>query len=102
LEEARKQGNGIVAMSVKDSIIPHIREATTSSTMWRMLKGLYETRNTNHILFQKTKLLGIKMDGNEYVSSFLGCIKEVKGKLVNIGEIVSNNELVSITLNGML
>jgi hypothetical protein len=42
------------------------------------------------------------MDGNESVSSFLGHIKEVKDKLVNIGEIVSNTDLVTITLNGML
>jgi hypothetical protein len=42
------------------------------------------------------------MDGNESVSSFLGRIKEVKDKLVNIGETVSNTDLVTITLNGML
>jgi hypothetical protein len=67
-----------------------------------MLKALYETSNTNHILFSKTKLLGIKMDGNESLSSFLGRIKEVKDKLGNIGEIVSSTDLVTITLNGML
>jgi hypothetical protein len=42
------------------------------------------------------------MDGNESVSSFLGRIKEVKDKLVNIGETISNTDLVTITLNGML
>lgn len=42
------------------------------------------------------------MDGNESISSFLGRIKEVKDKLVNIGETVSNTDLVIITLNGML
>jgi hypothetical protein len=51
------------------------------------LKALYETSNTNRILFLKTKLLGIKMDGNESVSSFFGLIKEVKDKLVNIGKL---------------
>jgi hypothetical protein len=89
-------------MSVKDNIIPHIRDATTSAATWTTLKTLYETSNTNRILFLKTKLLGIKMDGNESVSSFLGCIKEVKDKLVNIGETISNTDLVTITLNGML
>jgi hypothetical protein len=89
-------------MSVKDSIIPHIREATTFVATWTTLKALYETCNTNCILFLKTKLLGIKMDGNESVSSFLGRIKEVKDKLVNIRETVSNADLVTIILNGML
>jgi hypothetical protein len=92
----------LLRMSVKDNIIPHIREAKTSVETWTMLKDLYETSNTNRILFLKTKLLGIKMDGNESVSSFLGHIKEVKDKLGNIGETISSTDLVTITLNGML
>jgi hypothetical protein len=101
-EKRENKAKVLLCMSVKDSIIPHIRDATTSAATWTALKTLYETSNTNHILFLKTKLLGIKMDGNESVSSFLGRIKEVKDKLVNIGETVSNTDLVTITLNGML
>jgi hypothetical protein len=101
-EKRENKAKVLLCMSVKDSIIPHIREATTSAATWTTLKALYETSNTNRILFLKTKLLGIKMDGNESVSSFLGRIKEVKDKLVNIGETVSNTDLVTITLNGML
>jgi hypothetical protein len=44
----------------------------------------------------------MKMDGNKSISSFLGHIKEVKDKLVNIAETISNTDLVTITLNGML
>jgi hypothetical protein len=101
-EKCKNKAKVLLHMLVKDSIIPHIRDATTSTATWTTLKALYETRNTNHILFMKTKLLGIKMDGNESVSSFLGHIKEVKDKLVNIGETVSHTDLVTITLNGML
>ena len=101
-EKRENKAKVLLRMSVKDSIIPHIRDATTSAATWTALKALYETSNTNRILFLKTKLLGIKMDGNESVSSFLGRIKEVKDKLVNIGETVSNTDLVTITLNGML
>ena len=42
------------------------------------------------------------MDGSESVSSFLGCVKEVKDNLGNIGETISSTDLVTITLNGML
>jgi hypothetical protein len=91
----------LLHMSVKDSIAPHIREANTSTEMWTMLKDLYETSSTNRIIFLKTKMLGINMDGNQFVSSFLGRIKEVKDKLGSIGETISNIDLVIITLNGM-
>ena len=101
-EKRENKAKVLLRMSVKDSIIPHIRDATTSAATWTTLKALYETSNTNRILFLKTKLLGIKMDGNESVSSFLGRIKEVKDKLVNIGETISNIDLVTITLNDML
>ena len=74
-EKYENKAKVLLCMSVKDSIIPHIREATTSIATWTTLKALYETSNTNHILFLKTKFLGIKMDGNESVSSFLGRLK---------------------------
>jgi hypothetical protein len=65
----------LLRMSIKDSIIPHIRDAKTSSETWQELKDLYQTNNTNHIIFLKSKLLSIKMDTNESVSTFLGRIK---------------------------
>jgi hypothetical protein len=87
-EKCENKAKVLLHMSVKDSIIPHIREANTSAETWTMLKSLYETSNTNRIMVLETKLLGIKMDGNESVSSFLGCIKEVKDKLGNICKCV--------------
>jgi hypothetical protein len=101
-EKCENKEKVLLHMSVKYSIIPHIRDTTTSVATWTTLKTLYETSNTNRILFLKNKLLVTKMDGNESISSFLGHIKDVKDKLVNIGETVSNTDLVTITLNGML
>jgi hypothetical protein len=101
-DKRKNKAKVLLCMSIKDSIIPHIREAKTFAETWTALKDLYETSNTNRILFLKTKFLGIKMDGNESVSSFLDRIKEVKDKLGNIGETVSSTDLVTITLNGML
>jgi hypothetical protein len=63
---------------------------------------MYATNNTNHILILKSNLLSIKMDINEYVSNFLGRIKYMEDKLGDIGEKVSNIDLVTILLNGML
>ena len=71
-EKHENKAKVLLCMSVKDNIIPHIRDATTSDATWTTIKTLYETSNKNCILFLKTKLLGIKMDGNESVSSFFG------------------------------
>jgi hypothetical protein len=76
-------------MSVTDNIIPRIRDCKTSKETWDVLKGLYETTNANQILFLKTKILSIKMEANESISNFISRIKDLSGKLDDIGEKVS-------------
>ena len=92
----------LLRMSVKDNIIPHIRDCETSKATWDTLKGLYETTNANHILFLKTKLLSIKMDTNESISNFVSRIKDLSDKLGDIGEKVSSTDLVTVTLKGLV
>ena len=89
-------------MSVKDNIIPHIKYCKTSKETWDTLKGLYETTNTNRILFLKTKLLSLKMEANENISNFISCVKDLSDKLGDIGEKVSSTDLVTIILNGLV
>lgn len=71
-------------MFVKDSIIPHIRDCNTSAETWNTLKELYETKNTNWVIFLKSKLFYIKMEENKFVKSFISIIKELKEKLGDI------------------
>ena len=89
-------------MSMKDSIIPHIRDCKTSTDTWKTPNDLYKIKNTNQIIFLKSKLLSIKMVTNDFVNAFVARIKELKGKLGDIGETISSTDLVTITLNGML
>jgi hypothetical protein len=89
-------------MFVKDNIIPHIRDCETFKETWGILKGLYETSNANQILFLKSKLLSIKMEANENISTFISRIKDLSDKLGDIGEKVSSSDLVTITLKGLV
>ena len=89
-------------MSIKDNIILHIRNCTTSKATWDTQKGLYQTTDANRVLFLKTKLLSIKMEANEGVSKFISRIKELGDKLGDIGEVVESFDLVTITLKCLL
>jgi len=89
-------------MSVKDMIIPHIRDCETSKEMWDVLKGLFKTKNVNIILFLKTKLLIIKMEANENISTFICKVKNLRDHLGTIGEKVWDSDLVTITLKCLL
>ena len=59
------QAKVLIHMSIKDNIIPHIKSTKMCKDTWDKLKGLYETYDSNRILFLKTKLLSIKMDVDE-------------------------------------
>ena len=85
-------------MSIKDNIIPYIRNSTTSKATWDTLKGLYQTTDANRVLFLKTKLLSIKMEANEGVRKFISPIKELSDKLDDIGGVVESSDLVTVTL----
>ena len=56
-ERQETKAKVLLRMSVKDNIIPHITQCKTSHETWETLKGLYETTNTNRVLFLKSKLL---------------------------------------------
>ena len=101
-EKREMKARVLLRMSVKDNIIPHIRDCETSKATWDTLKGLYETTNANRILFLKTKLLSIKMDANESISNFVSRIKDFSDKLGDIGEKVSSTDLVTVALKGLV
>ena len=92
----------LLQMSVKDSIIPHIQDCKTSKETWEVLKGLYETTNSNRILFLKTKLLSIKMEANENIVTYVSRIKDLCDQLNSIGDKVSNTDMLTITLKGLI
>eukprot|EP00253_Pinus_taeda_P017828 PITA_17828 len=66
-----------------------------------MLKDLYEVKSTNGLFSLKSRILSIKMEENETIVSFISQIEELNKKLGDIGEVVSNTNLVTITINGM-
>ena len=101
-EKHETKAKVLLQMYVKDNIIPHIRDCKTSKETWEILKGLYETTNSNRILFLKTKLLSMKMEVNGNIATYVSIIKDLCDQLSTIGEKVSNSDMVTITLKGLI
>jgi len=101
-EKREMKAKVLLKLSVKDCIIPHIRDCKTTNDIWTILKEMSEIKNTNQTLYLKKKILSIKMEENDSVYSFISWIKEVKDKLTNIGQTVANDDLAIITMNGMM
>ena len=101
-EKRETKAKVLLRMSVRDNIIPHIRDCKTSKETWEILKGLYETRNSNRNMFLKTKILSMKMEVNENIATNVSRIKDLCDQLGAIGEKVSNFDMVTITLKGLI
>ena len=68
--------------------------------MWNTLKQRFTSTSRANILNLKLELQSIKK-GNESVNSFLQRIKIARDKLLAVGVIVDNEELICIMLRGL-
>ena len=101
-EKRETKAKVLLRMSIKDNIIPHIRDCKTSKETWEILKSLYEATNSNRIMFLKTKLLSMKMEAHENITTYVSRIKDLCDQLSAIGDKVSNSDMVTITLKGLI
>lgn len=88
-------------MFVKDNVIAHITDCKTSADISTKIKNLYETQNTSRVLALKRNLFSMRMDESESATAFVARIKDVKDGLGAIGVVVSDEDLVAITMNRM-
>jgi hypothetical protein len=91
----------IIIYSMRDHLIPHISNLKTAKQMYDALKKLFESNNTNRALSLRHQLRNLKMTKPDTVATFFMKISEIKDQLGAIGEIISDRELVMITINGL-
>ena len=63
---------------------------------------MYEIRDSNRLLFLKSKILSLNMEENETIASFIARIKDLNNKLSDIGDAIVDTDLVTITMNGVI
>jgi len=105
-EKSRWKKNGararrIIIYYVRDHLISHISKVNIAKEMFDALKKLFERNNTNRAIAMKHQLQNIKMAKVDTVATFFMKISEIRDKLGAIGEIISDRELVMLTLNGL-
>jgi hypothetical protein len=95
-----KKAKRIVSDSVKDHLIPHISELQTVRQMYEALSRLYESKDISQNLTLRNKLCNMKMDNSESITSYLMRVSQIRDQLAAIGDVISDKELVTTTLNG--
>jgi len=69
--EKREKANALLMLSIKDCIIPHIRDCKTTNDIWTILKEMYEIKNTSRTLYLRKKILSIKMEEKDSICFFI-------------------------------
>ena len=95
------QAHALIALSVKRSIIPHIRSCKTSKDSWDTLSSLYQVRNEARVAYLRKQLESEHMNEGDSMDKFLTKIKDFKEQLIAADEIVPDSSLVQTILNGL-
>jgi len=91
----------LITLSVKRTIIPHIRGYKTAKDAWDMLARLYQVRNEARVAYLCKQLESEYMNEGDPMDSFLTKIKDLKEQLIAADEILPDSTLVQTILNGL-
>jgi hypothetical protein len=98
--------NDINAMSiivnfVKDHLIPYISNIDPSKKMYDALTNLFAVKNTGQVMSLKNELRDTKMTKDDTIASYFVRISQLRYQLQDIEEVILENEIVNIVLNGL-
>lgn len=85
---------------IKDHLFPHVLGMRYAYQMWESLVSLHQSSNEKRKIVLRQKLCNTKMIKTDSVTSFLTTVSQVKDELVVIGEIVLEEQLFRIALEG--
>ena len=95
------QAHGLIALSIKHSIIPHMCSCKIAREAWDVLCTLYQARNEACVAYLRKQLESEHMNEGDSMDSFLTKVKDLKEQLISADEVLSDNSLVQTVLNGL-
>ena len=90
----------VILDAVKDHIVPHVSRKDRAFEMWDALTKLYQSSNQNRKMILREKLRSVKMVESESVTSYLTRVTQIRDELTTTGEVINDDELVRVSLNG--
>lgn len=93
------QAHALIALSVKHTMVPHIRSAKSAKQAW--LAHLYAGRNEANVAYLRKQLESKHMEEGDSMDIFLTEIKDLKEQLIAVGEVIPDSSLVQTVLDGL-
>jgi murein L,D-transpeptidase YafK len=92
----------IIADSIKDHLIPYVSSKKTLKKMFDALNRLYEGNNINQKMNIRTQLKNTRMQKGESIQEYFSKISQFKEQLEAIRDAIDEDELIMMTLNGLI
>ena len=91
----------IIVDFIKDHLIPYISHLDSSNKMYDAITNIFSVRNIGQVMSLKNELRDMKMNDDDSITSYFVRISQLRYKLQAIEEIILENELDNIVLNGL-
>ena len=100
-EEMKALALSTIKLSVRDSVIHHVRGYTDPVVLWKRLKDLYEFDSTTRRRMLKQKFFAARLTDDKPIEQSMTQITNLVDQLVGIGVHISDQELVDLTLSAL-
>ena len=90
----------VILYVVKEHLIPHVAEKTTTHATYEALVDLFQSDNMNGKLIFKSKLKDVQISKIDNVTNYLVRITHIHDQRVVVGEIVLDAKLQNMALSG--
>ena len=89
-----------ISSTLSPSILSLIVGCTSALKVWKVLENRFSSISRSHVINLKGELHNLKK-GADFVDAYLRKIKVVRDKLLVVGVILDDEELLHITLKGL-
>lgn len=94
LQVLKNRALTLIALSVKDNVIPYIANITEPDECWKVLKDLYASGSNSRKRLLRRKLSNLRMDEGAAIAEFLKQVKELVNEFACIKEIINDSEIL--------
>lgn len=95
------KAQNILKRSIKDSPIAYVVELETSKEIYDKLVEIFSESTLGNIILLISDLYKLNVSKDEGISSCISKASQIKGKLHDLGEMVSDNEMIPAILNAL-
>jgi hypothetical protein len=88
----------LLKLSVADTLVPEVRNATIASVLWTNLKNKYQASKVGQALYLKNILFSTKLQEGGSIFEYLLQLKDLSDQLFAIEKPIDDEDMVSLVM----